>query len=108
MKKKLIMVSKLLMINFMIIFTEINVFADSTCQGNCLKNKIDENILRPLKFIAPILLLVFTTIDFAKVVFSDNKDGMSKAWNNFIKRAVATLLVFFAQNIVDFIYIYIK
>ena len=104
MKNKFTKIYKLLMISSIIIFSEINVLAE----GKSLKEKIDENILGPLRFIAPILLLIFTTIDFAKVVFSDNKDGMSKAWKNFIRRAVATLLVFFAQNIVDFIFKFIE
>ena len=108
---------ELLIINLMIIFSKVNVFAASVVAvndggTNCetllstggLISSINKNILIPLKFIAPILLLVLTTIDFAKVVFSDSKDGMSKVWKNFTRRAVGTLLVFFASNIVAIIY----
>ena len=53
--------------------------------------------------VVPILLLLLTSIDFAKVVFSDNKDGMKKAKDNFVKRAVAVLIVFFAPMIIELI-----
>ena len=73
-----------------------------------LFSKIRNNILKPLRIIAPILLLVFTTMDFAKVVFSDNKDGMPKAWRNFLKRMIAVLIIFFSSNIVGIIYGFIQ
>lgn len=105
MKKK-----NLLFTILIIILSSVNVFADeggTSCEtllSSGLISSINKNILIPLKFIAPILLLVLTTIDFAKVVFSDSKDGMSKVWKNFTRRAVGTLLVFFASNIVAIIY----
>lgn len=81
----------------------------STLINNSLMGKINKNVLIPLKIIAPILLLVLTTIDFAKIVFSENdKDGMPKAWKNFLKRAIATLIIFFASNIVTMIYGFVK
>ena len=73
-----------------------------------LFSKIRDNVLKPLRIIAPILLLVFTTMDFAKVVFSDNKDGMPKAWRNFLKRTIAVLIIFFSSNIVGIIYGFIQ
>ena len=110
MKKK-----RLLVINLMIIFSTMNVFADTNNEGLCatlfaggLMDKINDNILIPLRVITPILLLVLTTLDFAKVVFSDNKDGMSKATKNFGKRAVATILIFFASNIIKILYGFIQ
>ncbi len=84
---------------------------DVCCEifGYSLISKIKTNILIPLRIIAPILLLVLTTVDFAKIVFSENnKDGMPKAWKNFLKRAIATLIIFFASNIVSIIYGFIQ
>lgn len=90
-----------------VLFCTVNVYADTvTCQGilgSGLYNTIKDNVLKPLKVIAPILLLIFTSMDFAKNVFSDKKDNMSKSWENFLKRTVATLLVFFASEILNFI-----
>ena len=107
MKKKNIL---LLIITVMIVFSTINVFAAS-CQeviGAELMEKIRNNVFKPIKIIAPVLLLVFTTIDFAKAVFSDNKDGINKALNNFLKRAIATLVVFFAPDIIELIISFIN
>ena len=90
-----------------VLFCTVNVYADTvTCQGilgSGLYNTIKDNVLKPLKVIAPILLIVFTSIDFAKVVFSDGKDDHPKAGKNFMKRAIATLIVFFAKDIINFI-----
>ena len=83
----------------------MNVYAE-TCEsllGDGLYKTIRDDVLKPLRIVAPILLLIFTSLDFAKGVFSDKKDGQTKAWQNFLKRGAATLLVFFAPNIIDFI-----
>ena len=80
----------------------ITVRAAETCHevfGQDLINELKE-IFKFVKIIAPILFLVLTSLDFAKVVFSDSKDGMDKAKNNFLKRAVATLIIFFAPDII--------
>lgn len=84
---------------------------DECCKilGESFISKVNENILKPLKIVAPILLLVLTTIDFAKIVYSENdKDGMPKAWRNFLKRAIATLIIFFASNIISIIFGFIQ
>ena len=98
----------LLIIGLIVLLVNVNVFAETvTCEKIMTTEfigEINKKILVPLKFIAPILLLVLTTVDFAKVVFSDNKDGMAKAWKNFTRRASGTILVFFASNIVGIIY----
>ena len=101
------------LIMLMILLNKITVYADgietgggTSCSdilGAGLTATLKDNFFTPLKFIAPLLLLVVTTIDFVKIIFSDNKDGMQKAWKNFLKRAIATLIVFFASNIVAFI-----
>ncbi len=54
----------------------------------------------PIKWAVPILLLVLTSVDFAKIVFNGKKEDMDKAKNNFLKRFVAGLIIFFAPNIV--------
>jgi large-conductance mechanosensitive channel len=85
----------------LIVTSTVIVHADD-CKGvfgTDLINQIKE-VFRFIKIIAPIILLVLTSLDFAKVVFSDSKDGMTKAKNNFLKRAVATLIIFFAPDII--------
>ncbi len=98
-------IKKILIIFLLIIVSTLTVYADNCYDifGSGLMEIIKDDVLVPLKIIAPILLLVFTSIDFAKNVFSSNKEGMQKALQNFLKRAVATLLVFFAPDIIDFL-----
>ena len=79
--------------------------ANNSCNGVFGPDLINElkEIFKFVKIIAPIIFLVLTSLDFAKVVFSDSKDGMDKAKNNFLKRAVATLIIFFAPDIITLI-----
>ena len=55
----------------------------------------------PVRILTPIILILLTTLDFAKAVFADEKDGMKKAQGNFVKRAVAALIIFLAPTIVS-------
>ena len=89
----------------------VDVFAaNTTCTGVFSKDLIDalrDYVYKPIKWATPILLLVLTSFDFAGVVFGGKKENMDKAKNNFMKRTVAALIIFFApdlvQLIVDFI-----
>ena len=92
-----------------IIFMSINVSA-YTCEGiftDDLVGKLDTWVYKPIKWATPILLLVLTSIDYAKEVFSGTKDGFAKANKNFLKRSIAALIIFFApdilKTIVDFV-----
>lgn len=62
---------------------------------------LDKYVSGPIYFLTPIVLVILTTIDFAKAVFADEKDGMKKAQENFVKRAVAALLIFLAPMVVN-------
>ena len=103
MKKK----TRLLIALLFILLSNLNVYAASvSCDdvlGRGLVKTINDNFFVPLRVIAPILLLAFTTFDFVKVVFSDDSKNFAKAGQNFLKRSIATLIVFFAPNIVAFI-----
>ncbi len=92
-------------IMILVIFSTIYVHAQESCQGIFGQELIDEikSIFRIIQIIAPIALLLLTSFDFAKVVFSDNKDGLNKAKNNFLKRAVAVLIIFFSPYIITLI-----
>ena len=64
---------------------------------------LDKNVFKVIYFLVPIILVVLTTVDFAKAVFADEKDGMKKATGNFMKRAVAALLIFLSPTLVAII-----
>ena len=80
--------------------------ANVTCTGvfsDEFINALRDYVYTPIKWATPILLLVLTSFDFAKVVFAGKKEDMDKAKNNFMKRAVAALVIFFAPDIIKLI-----
>ncbi len=100
----------LLLIIFVgIIFVTINVTADNDvveCTGvfdRDFINAINKYVFTPLKWLTPTVLLILTSIDFAGVVFSGDSKGMDKAKNNFLKRSVAALIIFFSPEIIKLI-----
>ena len=91
----------------------INVFGanEYTCDGVLGKDFIpalNKYVYTPIKIATPVLLLVLTSLDFAKVVFAGKKEDMDKAKNNFMKRAVAALIVFFAPDVIKLIVSFIQ
>ena len=89
-----------------ILLSFVKVYAEGEdCVGIFGQDLINEikGVLDIIRIVAPIILLLLTSLDFAKVVFSDSKDGLDKAKNNFLKRAVAVLIIFFAPNIIELI-----
>ena len=97
----------LLMIFVGVLSISVNVFAANTsCTGVFTAEFIGvlhDHIYQPIKWITPILLILMTSIDFSKVVFTGKKDDMSKVANNFLKRAIAALIIFFAPDIIELI-----
>ena len=77
--------------------------ADLSCTGIFAGEFLEamrEYVYLPIKWATPILLLVLTSFDFAKVVFGGKKEDMDKAKNNFLKRTVAAFIIFFAPDII--------
>ena len=75
---------------------------DACSTVNALIKFIDETLATPLKILAIVLFLVFTSLEYAKVVFS--ADGsFKKANENSLKRFIGLLLLFFAPNIINMI-----
>ncbi len=98
----------LLLLIFVFVLTiSINVYADNNpCNGIISTDFIEamrDYVYVPIKWATPILLLVLTSFDFAKVVFAGKKEDMEKAKNNFMKRAIAGVIIFFAPNIIELV-----
>ena len=103
MKKRNIL---MLFIVTLIITFSINVYADDGCSGTGISNFIcnmNQYVYKPIKWGTPAILLLLTSFDFAKVVFSGDGKGMDKAKNNFLKRSIAALIIFFAPEIIELI-----
>ena len=97
--------SVILMVILIIVFgININVYAED-CVGIFGKELIQEinNVFDVIRIAAPIAFLLLTSLDFAKVVFEDNKDGLDKAKKNFLRRGAAVLIIFFAPIILNLI-----
>jgi hypothetical protein len=62
------------------------------------------NILKFIQYLGPVLVGVFTVIDFIKAALSGEQDDMKKASRNFSKRIIAAILLFFIPTIVNLIF----
>lgn len=74
-----------------------------TCEeivGESFLKWLDENVFMIIRIGVPILLILLTSFDFAKVVFNDDKEGMSNAFKRFTKRAIAAVLIFLTPTII--------
>lgn len=54
-----------------------------------------------IRIAAPILLIIFGSVDFAKAVISSDQDVLKKSTSSFIKRAIAAIAIFFVPLIVQ-------
>ena len=90
--------------------TELSQLSESdlknTCEaifGKTFINFLQDNVFKIIYIAVPIILLVLTTVDFAKVVFVDDKEGIKKAGSRFGKRLIAAILVYLTPTILIFI-----
>ncbi len=60
-----------------------------------------QTVFNWIKIIAPILLIVFGCMDFGKAVVQNDEAALKKATSNFIKRAIATVAIFFLPLIIN-------
>ena len=78
----------------------------STCQtiiGDGFLEFLNNNVLRIVYIGVPIILILLTSFDFAKVVFINDKEGIQKAGKRFGKRVVVAILIFLVPTIIIFI-----
>lgn len=60
-------------------------------------------IITIIKFIVPILLVIFGMIDFLKSVTASKEDEIKKGRQTFINRLIAAVIVFFIVQIVQLV-----
>ena len=82
--------------------TNSNIKSCKDLFGVSLINFLKGNIFRTIYILVPIILLVLTTLDFSKIVFSDSKDDNKKAFQRFGKRVVAAILIYLTPTILIF------
>lgn len=66
---------------------------------NLLKN----NIFKVIYFSIPVLLIVFTSLDFFQVIFSDDNKLIKKNFDKLVKRVVAAVFIFLTPTILIFL-----
>lgn len=97
-----------LLVAVMVFMVTVPVFAaESTCEGVFNPETLQflkTSVFKPIHIAVPVILVVLTTMDFAKSVFSNEKDGMEKAKKNFIKRAIVAVILFFIPNILEIVF----
>jgi hypothetical protein len=65
-------------------------------------------ILSLIKIAAPIVVIVFSTLDFVKAAASSEADANKKAFDKFVKRLIMASVVFLIPAIVQFIFNYFE
>ena len=79
------------------------IFSCEALFGTSFIGFLKRNVYIPFVIAIPILLIVLTTIDFAKVVFSEDKEGIKKAGTKFGKRAIMAVIILLVPTILIFI-----
>ena len=75
----------------------------STCRqlfGDTFLDFLNDYVFKIIWIGVPILLIILTTFDFARVVFVDDKEGIQNAFNRLWKRAIAAILIFLTPYII--------
>jgi len=81
----------------------MNINKDGECRFSGRLLSFFSNILRWIKYILPVIVIVFGILDFMKAMGADKDDEMKKAQGKFVKRLIAAALVFIIPLIIQFI-----
>ena len=82
---------------------EINISSTGECGFSDILFAWIKNIISIIKYIIPVIVIIFGIVDFIKAIASDKDDEMKKAQGRFIKRLIAAALVFIVPFIIEFI-----
>lgn len=79
---------------------------EKTCDnilGNDFIDFLNNNVFKIVYVAIPVLLIILTSFDLAKLVFNDEKEGIPGALKRFRNRVIAAFLIFLIPNIIIFI-----
>lgn len=79
---------------------------DVNCNGIIGTELIEllRTIFNWIKIVAPILVVVLGSVDFAGALLKDDKDALSKALGKFVKRLIVAIALFFIPTILNFLF----
>lgn len=76
----------------------------TSCEGMLGTFKVDlENILKIMRILGPILVVVFSLVDYLSAIVQKDDDSVKKANSKLVKRLVLVVLLFFLPIILDII-----
>lgn len=60
-------------------------------------------IIRMVRYVIPIIIIIFSILDYIKAIGSDSEDEMKKATSKFFKRLIVAAIIFIIPFILEFI-----
>ena len=82
---------------------EVTLEACQVLLGSEFLEFLNDNIFKVIYIGVPIILILLTSFDFAKVVFANDKEEIQKAGKRFGKRVIVAILIFLVPTIIIFI-----
>ena len=83
-----------------------DLYFDLSKNGTCnMSDRVIKwlaNIFKWVKYIAPVLVIILSILDFIKAIASQNDDEMKKAQGRFVKRLISAALLFLVPFIIEF------
>lgn len=83
----------------------ISNFISTDCEGMLGTDMVEflQKIFNWIRIIAPIIVIVLTSVDFAGALIKDDKDALSKVTGKLVKRLIVVIVLFFIPTIINFI-----
>jgi hypothetical protein len=63
-----------------------------------------QQIFNVIKYLGPLLCLIFSVIDFVKAAASQDKEALAKAAKTTLKRIVLAMILFFIPLLINFLF----
>ena len=79
--------------------------AEEICKDNSMVQVMEvvKSVLTIIQIAVPILLIIMGSLDLMKAVMAGKEDEIKKAQGTFVKRAIASVIVFFIPLIVSLV-----
>lgn len=89
---------------------EGSLLGNATCESgqDCDPAFYIQTIFNVMKYVAIILLIVMSSLDFLGVVGSNDDGAMKKAMNKCITRLILCIVIFFMPTILEYIFTWMK
>lgn len=87
-----------------------SLLGSATCESgeNCEPAFYIQAVFNVMKYVAIILLIVLSSMDFLGAVTSSDDGAMKKAMNKCIKRLIICVIIFFVPTILEYIFTWVK